>query len=70
MKVTWDKIEQGDFFFLEMGELGTLLYQKVKETNGYNAVLLNTGELCQIFTPNNVDKLYNKVSVSFSILDD
>lgn len=67
-KVTWDKLQQGDFFFIEFEEYGSLIYQKVSEKNGYNTVLLNTGELCQIHT--SPDTLYSKVTVSFNIHDD
>jgi hypothetical protein len=68
MKVTWDKIYPGDFFFLEMGELGQLLYQRITDKNGYNAVLLNNGELCQIYPM--TGKLYHKATVTFNIHSD
>jgi len=67
-KVTWDKLQQGDFFFIEFEEYGSLIYQKISEKHGYNTVLLNTGELCQIYA--SPDKLYNKVTVSFNIHGD
>jgi hypothetical protein len=68
MKVTWDKIYPGDFFFLEMEELGQLLYQRINDKNGYNVVLLNSGELCQIYPT--TDKLYHKATVTFNIHSD
>jgi hypothetical protein len=68
MLVPWDKINQGDFFFLEIEEYGQLLYQRIQEKNGYNTVLLNSGELCQIYpTPGH---LYHKVTVSFNVHSD
>lgn len=69
-KVTWDKLQQGDFFFVEYEEYGSLIYQKISEKNGYNAVLLNSGELCQIYTSSESNNLYNKVTVSFNIHSD
>jgi len=69
MKVVWDKIEQGDFFFIEIEDFGSLLYQRIQEKDGYNAVLLNTGELCQLYTAN-PKTLYHKVTVTFSIYND
>jgi hypothetical protein len=68
MLVTWDKISPGDFFFLEIEELGQLLYQRIKDKESYNAVLLNNGELSCIYpTPG---KLYHKATVSFNIHGD
>lgn len=67
MKVKWNKINVGDFFFVEFEEMGTLLYQRITERDGYNAVLLNTGELCQIYTSEHSEKLYEKVTVTFDI---
>jgi|694.fasta_scaffold39212_8 hypothetical protein len=68
MKVTWDKIYPGDFFFLEMEEFGQLLYQRINDKNGYNVVLLNSGELCQIHPT--TGKLYHKTTVTFNIHGD
>jgi hypothetical protein len=64
--VEWDKLRDGDFFTanINMGE-DTLLYQKIKSINaGYNAVLLNTGELSCLYTEN---QTFEKVEVTFSI---
>jgi len=68
--VKWDKLKEGDFFINEaLQELhGTLLYQKIKQTSaGYNAVLLNKGELCQLYIPADSDKTFEKVEVTFDI---
>lgn len=57
----------GNFFTANtfMGE-DTLLYQKVTETNkGYNAVLINTGELCFI-APDSL-ATFTEVEVTFDI---
>jgi hypothetical protein len=64
--VEWDKLKVGDFFSanINMGE-DTLLYQKIQPTNtGYNATLLNNGELCYLYTDN---QTFEKVEVTFSI---
>jgi hypothetical protein len=68
--VKWDKLKEGDFFISEtLKDLhGTLLYQKIKQTGtGYNAVLLNSGELCQLYIPADSDKTFQKVEVTFDI---
>lgn len=69
MKVTWDKIEQGDFFFIDLEDYGSMLYQRIKDKEGYNTVLLNTGELCCIYAAD-PKKLYQKVTVTFNIHND
>lgn len=66
MKVKWDKLSVGDFFFITFDDQGTLLYQKITEKHGYNAVLLNTGELCQLYTNDPVAN-FEKTSVTFTI---
>ena len=65
--VNWNTLKDGDFFTanINMGQ-DTLLYQKIKENDkGYNAVLLNTGELCLLYTSN--DTTFEKVEVTFSL---
>jgi hypothetical protein len=67
MKVTWDKVNPGDFFFIELESYGQLLYQKIIEKEKpYNAVLLNTGDLCCIHQSVEV----HKVTVTFNIHND
>lgn len=65
--VKWKDLFVGDFFTfnINMGQ-DTLLYQKINETEkGYNAVLLNTGQLCSIATNTYTD--FEKVEVTFSL---
>lgn len=59
-------LNEGDFFAADLSfQKETLLYQKIKPTgSGYNAVLLNTGELCCIYTDN---QKFEKVEVTFDI---
>ena len=67
--VNWDKLKVGDFFSvnINMGQ-DTLLYQKIKQTDsGYNAVLINSGDLCQLYIPADSDKTFEKVEVTFSL---
>ena len=67
--VNWDKLKVGDFFSanINMGQ-DTLLYQKIKQTDGgYNAVLINSGDLCQLYIPADSDKTFEKVKVTFSL---
>lgn len=66
----WEDIKVGDFFTanINMGE-DTLLYQKVAKKNDtqgvYNAVLLNTGELCNIYIGSK--SKFQTVEVAFDI---
>ena len=68
----WDDIRVGDFFTanINMG-VDTLLYQKISQKRDlqepYNAVLLNTGELCNLYITPNIE--FHKVEVSFEIKD-
>jgi hypothetical protein len=64
--VKWDMLNEGDFFAANVSyQPDTLLYQKIKPTgSGYNAVLLNTGELCCVYTDN---QNFEKVEVTFSL---
>jgi hypothetical protein len=67
--VKWDKLKVGDFFSvnINMGQ-DTLLYQKIKQTDtGYNAILINSGDLCQLYIPADSDKTFEKVEVTFSL---
>ena len=67
--VNWDKLKVGDFFSvnINMGQ-DTLLYQKIKQIDGgYNAVLINSGDLCQLYIPADSDKTFEKVEVTFSL---
>jgi hypothetical protein len=65
--VKWNDLFAGDFFTVNLStEQDTLLYQKIKETDkGYNAVLLNKGELCCIAA--NTFTTLEEVRVTFSI---
>lgn len=67
--VKWDKLKAGDFFSVTLNsELTPQLYQKIKTTShGYNAVLINLGELCQLYIPADSDKTFEKVEVTFSL---
>jgi hypothetical protein len=64
---TWEKLNVGDFFTptFQINEDEVLLYQKIQETDkGFNALLLNKGLLCCLFTSG---QLYEKVEVTFSL---
>jgi hypothetical protein len=66
-QVKWEKIEAGDFFTanINMGQ-DTLLYQKIRVPDVlHNAVLLNTGELCNLYIGS--DTTFEKVEVTFDI---
>lgn len=69
MKVPFDKLKVGDFFavYIDLGAgENTYLYQKVKDpSSNYNAVLLNTGELCQIFVSADSNQTFEQVEVHF-----
>lgn len=68
VKSKWEKIKAGDFFIVDgFIDNTTLLYQKINEKNGYNCVLLNTGELCLIYIPADSNKTFQKVEVTFDI---
>jgi hypothetical protein len=70
-KSKWVDIEVGDFFVPECQDDNNrpFLYQKVdsKKANGYNAVLLNTGELCNLYIGSNHETAFQKVEVTFEI---
>jgi hypothetical protein len=59
-------LKEGDFFAANLSyHPEALLYQKIKPTgSGYNAVLLNTGELCCVYTDK---QKFEKVEVTFSL---
>jgi len=64
--VNWNKLEVGDFFTanINMGQ-DTLLYQKIQAPGVlHNAVLLNTGEICNLYIA--PDSKFEKVEVTFS----
>lgn len=64
--VKWSDLLAGDFFTvnINMGQ-DSLLYQKINETEkGYNAVLLNSGQLCSVATSTFTS--FEKVEVTFS----
>lgn len=67
--VKWNKLKTGDFFAVAMhSELTTLLYQKIKTTShGYNAVLINSGALCQLYIAADCNQTFEKVEVTFSL---
>jgi hypothetical protein len=65
MLCKFDDLQNGDFFFFtKKEESNMLLYQKITSKCGYNTVLLNTGELCNIYTEG---QFYQKAEVSFDI---
>ena len=69
-KSKWVDIEVGDFFVSDCQvDNKPYLYQKVdsKKANGYNAVLLNTGELCNLYISSNPETAFQKVEVTFEI---
>lgn len=69
-KSDWKKIKIGDFFVADMKLNGqTLLYQKIDETKvkDYNAILLNTGELVNIFISPLKNEHFQKVEVTFDV---
>ena len=62
-KNNWKKIKVGDFFIADMKVDGqTLIYQKIDETkvDGYNAILLNTGQLANVYEGH-----FQRVEVTF-----
>lgn len=65
--VKWDKLNVGDFFTanINMGQ-DTLLYQKIEHESLYhNAVLLNTGQICNLYI--GPETTFEKVEVTFSL---
>ena len=61
-------LKPGDFFKTKNPINGEyLLYQKIDETKSknYNAVLLNSGELCYLYFNNLLNDAIEKVEVSF-----
>ena len=65
--IKWDKLKKGDFFSVTLNSKSDLLlYQKIKQTeNGYNAILINTGDLCQLYI--STKTMFEKVEVTFSL---
>lgn len=65
--VKWDKLKVGEFFTanINMGQ-DTLLYQKIQAPGVlHNAILLNTGEICNLYIGQDVT--FEKVEVTFDI---
>lgn len=63
----WDKLKVGDFFTanIKMG-IDTLLYQKIEQEDVFhNAVLLNTGQVCNLYI--GPKTTFEKVEVTFDI---
>ncbi len=69
MRVPFKELEVGDFFVVNISDESLPhLYQKIKQTNnGYNAVLINTGELCQLYISADSEQTFEKVEVDFEI---
>ena len=65
--VKWSKLKVGDFFSVTIStEPSPLLYQKIKTAcHGYNAILLNSGELCRLYI--SAKSTFEKVEVTFSL---
>ena len=66
--VKWDKLKEGDFFVVKSLDeyYGHLLYQKTKQHGVmHTAVLLNTGEICNLYIGDN--QTFEKVEVTFDI---
>jgi hypothetical protein len=69
MKNKWKYIEVGDFFTADIKlSKDSFLYQRIDETKsgGFNAVLLNTGELCYLYINPNEENQFSKVQVEFA----
>jgi hypothetical protein len=64
-QVNWSQLKEGDFFTAKIDQ-DHLLYQKIREINGYNSILLNNGQLCCLYIPEGNDKAFEKVEVTFS----
>lgn len=66
----WNDIHVGDFFVpsVQMEE-APYLYQKIDSTKagGYNAILLNTGELCNLYIRPDAVTTFQKVTATFEI---
>ena len=70
MKTHWDKIKVGDFFIPDFTlNKDTLLYQKIDKykSSGFNAILINTGELSRVFINPELKEHFQKVEVSFDV---
>jgi hypothetical protein len=66
----WTDIQVGDFFVPMHAINGqTYLYQKIHDAKcaGYNAILLNTGEVCNIYIDPDSSVQFKKVQVQFEI---
>jgi hypothetical protein len=64
----WDKLKVGDFFTVDIAiSKEPLLYQKIEVLNSmlHNTVLLNTGELCNLYI--GPETTFEKVEVTFDI---
>jgi hypothetical protein len=64
--VKWNKLKPGDFFTVDINISNEpLLYQKIKQESLYhNAILLNTGEICNLYI--GPETAFEKVEVTFS----
>jgi hypothetical protein len=71
MKVPFNKLKVGDFFTvnIDLGtENNTFLYQKIKDpSNNYNAVLINNGELSQLYISADSNQTFEQVEVEYTI---
>lgn len=65
--VKWDKLKPGDFFTIDLSfSKEPLLYQKIdQESLLHNAVLLNTGQICNLYI--GPETIFEKVEVTFDI---
>lgn len=66
--VKWNKLKAGDFFTVDLPAMyeEPFLYQKIEQQSLYhNAILLNTGELCNLYI--GPETAFEKVEVTFDI---
>jgi hypothetical protein len=72
MKNKWKDIEVGDFFTVNLKlDSNSLIYQKVDEVKccGYNAFLLNTGQLCFLYINSEDFDQFKKIELNIEIKD-
>lgn len=63
MKASFKSLNVGDFFLFKLDDYDHI-YQKISPIVQYNAVHLNTGQLCNIYGENtNINKIKIELSI-------
>lgn len=66
MLVPFKSLAPGDFFTYKT-EDGISIYQKISPYEHYNCVLLNTGQICNIYEDNtNVEKVKIELKIKYN----